>query len=110
MARWRRSSPRGANRTANRGPSPRTWRSSPMARLIRPEGLVDYDAANAEMHALAERRLAGGAEDTLILLEHPPVYTAGRSWRPDHMVWTEERIGAGGADVRCLARRRASTL
>jgi len=49
-----------------------------MGRLIRPDGLVDYDAANAEMHALAERRLAGVAEDTLILLEHPPVYTAGR--------------------------------
>ena len=28
-----------------------------MARLIRADGLVDYDAANAEMHALAERRL-----------------------------------------------------
>ena len=34
-----------------------------MARLIRPDGLVDYDAANTEMHALAERRLAGEAED-----------------------------------------------
>jgi hypothetical protein len=28
-----------------------------MARLIAPVGLIDYDAANAQMHALAERRL-----------------------------------------------------
>ena len=69
-----------------------------MARLIRPAGLVEYDAANAEMHTLAERRLAGDAADTLILLEHPPVYTAGRRWQPDHIVWTEERIAAAGAE------------
>src|SRR4029453_18235112 len=110
MARWRRSSSRGSNRTSRRGTSPRTWRSSPMARLIRPEGLVDYDAANAQMHALAERRLARVAEDTLILLEHPPVYTAGRSWRPDHIVWTEERIGAAGAELRFIDRGGSLTF
>jgi lipoyl(octanoyl) transferase len=81
-----------------------------MARLIRAHGLVDYDAANAEMHALAERRLAGVAEDTLILLEHPPVYTAGRRWRPDHIVWTEERIAAAGAELRFIDRGGSLTF
>ncbi len=37
------------------------------------------------MHELADRRLAGEIPDTLILCEHPPVYTAGRRWRPDHL-------------------------
>jgi lipoyl(octanoyl) transferase len=81
-----------------------------MVRLIRPGGIVDYDAANAEMHALAERRLAGAAEDTLILLEHPPVYTAGRRWRPDHFVWTEERIAAAGAQLRFIDRGGSLTF
>lgn len=40
-------------------------------------GLVDYRAAWDRQRELAEARLAGGP-DTLLLLEHPPVYTAGR--------------------------------
>ena len=81
-----------------------------MARLIRPGGLVDYDDANAGMHALAEQRLAGDAEDTLILLEHPPVFTAGRRWKPDHIVWTEERIAAAGAELRFIDRGGSLTF
>jgi lipoyl(octanoyl) transferase len=81
-----------------------------MARLIRPDGLVEYDAANTEMHVLAERRLAGEAEDTLILLEHPPVFTAGRRWKPDHIVWTEERIAAAGAELRFIDRGGSLTF
>ena len=81
-----------------------------MARLIRPEGLVEYDSANTEMHALAERRLAGEAEDTLILLEHPPVFTAGRRWKRDHIVWTEERIAAAGAELRFIDRGGSLTF
>jgi lipoyl(octanoyl) transferase len=81
-----------------------------MARLIRPDGLVEYDAANTEMHALAERRLAGEAEDTLILLEHPPVFTAGRRWKPDHIVWSEERIAAAGAELRFIDRGGSLTF
>ena len=81
-----------------------------MARLIRPRGLVDYDTANAAMHELAEARLAGDADDSLILLEHPPVYTAGRRWRPEHIVWTEERIRAAGAELRFIDRGGSLTF
>jgi lipoyl(octanoyl) transferase len=81
-----------------------------MARLISPTGRVDYDEANEWMHALAERRLAGLGEDTLILLEHPPVYTAGRRWKPDHIVWTEDRIRAAGAALRFIDRGGSLTF
>jgi lipoyl(octanoyl) transferase len=75
------------------------------ARLIRPVGLVDYDDANAAMHELAEARLDGAEPlDTLVLLEHPPVYTAGRRWKPEHLVWTEDRILAAGAELRFIDR------
>jgi lipoyl(octanoyl) transferase len=81
-----------------------------MARLIRSDGPVAYDEANERMHALADRRLAGEGEDTLILLEHPPVYTAGRRWKPDHIVWTEERIRDGGAELRFIDRGGSLTF
>jgi lipoyl(octanoyl) transferase len=51
------------------------------------------------MHALAERRAADEVPDTLILVEHPPVYTAGRRTQPEHLLWTEERIRASGAEL-----------
>jgi lipoyl(octanoyl) transferase len=81
-----------------------------MTLLIRSTGPVDYDEANARMHALAERRLAGEGEDTLILLEHPPVYTAGRRWKPDHIVWTEDRIRGAGAELRFIDRGGSLTF
>ena len=65
--------------------------------LIRPEGLVPYANANAFMHDLAERRAAGEVPDSLILLEHPPVFTAGRRSQPDHVRWAAERFGLEGA-------------
>jgi len=80
-------------------------------RLIRPVGLVDYDEANAAMHALAEVRLSGAEPtDALILLEHPPVFTAGRRWKPDHIVWTEDRIRAAGAELRFIDRGGSLTF
>ncbi|MBI4231552.1 MAG: lipoyl(octanoyl) transferase LipB [Planctomycetes bacterium] len=44
-------------------------------------GLVDYDEARRRQLDLVERRAAGTIPDTLILCEHPPVYTVGR--RPE---------------------------
>jgi lipoyl(octanoyl) transferase len=40
-------------------------------------GVVDYTEAWQLQRELAEERIAGGP-DTLLLLEHPPVYTAGK--------------------------------
>lgn len=79
-------------------------------RLIRPSGLVEYDEANESMHDLADDRLAGSGQDTLILLEHPPVYTAGRRWKPDHIVWSEDRIRAAGAGLRFIDRGGSLTF
>jgi lipoyl(octanoyl) transferase len=45
-------------------------------------GLVAYDEAWAEQRELHAARVAGTAPDTVLLLEHPPVYTAGRRTSP----------------------------
>jgi lipoyl(octanoyl) transferase len=44
-------------------------------------GTVDYSSAWQLQRELAEARIAGGP-DTLLLLEHSPVYTAGRRTEP----------------------------
>ena len=41
-------------------------------------GLVPYEQALAEQRRLHEERVAGDRPDTVLLLEHPPVYTAGK--------------------------------
>ena len=71
--------------------------------LIRP-GTVPYDVANAAMHRLAERRLADEIPDTVILLEHPPVFTAGRRAKVDELLWSQDEVEARGGLVRMIDR------
>ena len=52
-------------------------RSSPAPIQVRQLDTVDYLDAWQLQRDLADARVAGGA-DTLLLLEHPPVYTAGK--------------------------------
>jgi lipoyl(octanoyl) transferase len=50
------------------------------------DGLVSYEAAVAEMEARADAIRAGGAAELVWLLEHPPLYTAGTSARPEDLL------------------------
>ncbi|HTX96610.1 MAG TPA: lipoyl(octanoyl) transferase LipB [Mycobacterium sp.] len=56
-------------------------RSSPAAIDVRQLGTVEYRTAWQLQRDLADARVAGGT-DTLLLLQHPPVYTAGRRTEP----------------------------
>ncbi len=78
--------------------------------LLRPEAPVPYGPANEAMHRLAERRLAGEIPDTVILLEHPPVFTAGRRARPDELLWSPDELAARGAEVHRIDRGGAFTF
>ncbi|OFV74142.1 lipoyl(octanoyl) transferase [Rhodococcus erythropolis] len=46
-------------------------------------GLIDYNAAWDRQRELAAARADDIGPDTLLLLEHPPVYTAGRRTEPE---------------------------
>ena len=78
--------------------------------LIEPEGPVPYGPANDAMHALAERRLAGEIPDTVILLEHPPVFTAGRRAKPEDLLWSVDEVAANGAEVHRIDRGGSFTF
>ena len=46
-------------------------------------GLIDYEAGLAKQRALHTQVLEGNEPSTLLLLEHPSVYTAGRRTAPE---------------------------
>ena len=64
-------------------------------------GRVDYDAALAWQERLTAE-VQGGADDALLLLEHPPVYTLGRGADAVHLQAASQgsvpvvRVGRGG--------------
>ncbi len=49
-------------------------------------GLTDYEEALAAMEHHAEAIRAEGARERVWLVEHPPVYTAGTSARPEDLI------------------------
>jgi lipoyl(octanoyl) transferase len=78
--------------------------------LVRPEEPVPYDVANAAMHRLAERRLAADIPDTVIVLQHPPVFTAGRRARDDELLWDPASVESRGGIVRRIDRGGSFTF
>jgi lipoyl(octanoyl) transferase len=50
------------------------------------EGLIPYEAALKTMEARVATILAGQAPELVWLLEHPPLYTAGTSARPEELL------------------------
>jgi lipoyl(octanoyl) transferase len=78
--------------------------------LFEPHGPVAYEPANDAMHDLARRRLHDEVPNSLILLEHPPVFTAGRRARPEHLVWSEEEAATYGAEVHHIDRGGSFTF
>lgn len=49
-------------------------------------GVIPYQEALALQRAAAAARLAGTIPDVLLLCEHPPVITLGRSAKPEHLL------------------------
>ncbi|WP_375489313.1 lipoyl(octanoyl) transferase LipB [uncultured Jatrophihabitans sp.] len=58
-------------------------------------GTVDYRAAWAHQREIHEQVVAGTRPDTILLLEHPPVYTAGKRTEP----WERPADGTPVVDV-----------
>jgi lipoyl(octanoyl) transferase len=61
-------------------------------------GLVPYGAALSLQEEAVRQRVAGECGDRLLLLEHPPVITLGRSTKPGNLLFDEERLRALGIE------------
>jgi len=63
-------------------------------------GRLPYEEAWDLQRAIHEGRVEGRtADDYLLLLEHPPVYTIGRFSKGDNVLISDERAAALGAEV-----------
>lgn len=60
--------------------------SAPPVEWVVSDGLVPYPEALAAMEARAAAIAEGAAAECVWLLEHPPLYTAGTSARPEDLV------------------------
>jgi lipoate-protein ligase B len=65
---------------------------------------VRYAAAAELQEALRARILAGSVEDTLLLCEHEPVVTLGRSADPDHVLVALDELARRGIEC-CRSSR-----
>ncbi len=67
-------------------------------------GTVDYAEAHRVQKELQSKRIAGEIGDTVLLLEHPPVLTMGRSAKEQHVLAPREALEARGISVHHVGR------
>lgn len=67
-------------------------------------GTVDYAEAHRLQKELQARRIAGEIADTVLILEHPPVLTLGRSAKGQHVLAPRETLEAKGISVHEVGR------
>jgi len=67
--------------------------------LLDLDGITPYADAWALQRTLVAARQRGDIDDGLILLEHDPVFTVGRSAKPEHLLFPREALTARGFGV-----------
>jgi lipoate-protein ligase B len=68
--------------------------------LVERLGLLEYGKALEYQRAVAQARIAGTIEeDVLLLVEHPPVVTLGRSAKERHLLASPELLVARGVEL-----------
>lgn len=67
-------------------------------------GTLPYAEALERMRKQVEARRTGAAPDTLLLLEHPPVVTLGRSAREEHLRVTPAALRERGIELHRVNR------
>ena len=68
--------------------------------LVADLGTMPYAEALALQRAVAKARISGAiAEDVLLLVEHPPVITLGRSSKSQHLLASPAQLAARGVEL-----------
>jgi lipoic acid synthetase len=73
-------------------------------------GYIAYDEALRRQYRLVEERINGSAPDRLVLLEHPPVVTLGRSGSRNDLCLSEADIDQKGIDLFAVDRGGQATF
>ena len=72
--------------------------------LIKDLGVIDYSKAFDEQLRLHRERVEERVPDTLLLLEHPHVYTLGRHATGENIVWNEAQLKQNDVIVKHVDR------
>src|SRR5262245_2822141 len=92
--------PEGSARTRSFAPrSDGALRMTQRPLLVRRLGRVSYAEALELQAQLVAERQAERIADTLLLLEHDPVFTLGRNARRENVLWPEDALRARGYGV-----------
>jgi len=67
-------------------------------------GLIDYERAWKLQDAYAAEIAEGKRPPTLLLLEHPHVYTFGRRGKAENLLWDEEQLKTKGISIHWVDR------
>lgn len=67
-------------------------------------GTIDYAEAHRVQKELQRKRIGGEIGDIVLLLEHPPVLTMGRSSKAQHVLAAPEILAARGVQVHEVGR------
>lgn len=78
--------------------------------LVHELGVVDYAQAHVLQERVRDARIAGEVPDTLLLLEHPPVITLGRTGKHSDIVGHQALLEARGVSVHETGRGGEVTL
>jgi lipoyl(octanoyl) transferase len=73
-------------------------------------GTLPYDAGVALQESLVAARRRGEQPDTLLLLEHRPVVTLGRTADPRHVLWDAGELARRGIELREAGRGGDATF
>lgn len=76
-----------------------TERSHQKSLSIYRPGLIEYEQASQLQHSLAKKIGTGQHPDSLLLLEHPHVYTFGRRGDEQNMLWDPDTLRQKGIAV-----------
>jgi len=72
--------------------------------VIEDLGLIEYEKAWKLQDEYATEIAAGKRPPTLLLLEHPHVYTFGRRGKQENLLWSEEQLKEKGIDIHWVDR------
>ena len=67
-------------------------------------GLIEYEAAWQLQNQYAEEIATGERPPTLLLLEHPHVYTFGRRGKQENLLWGESQLKEKGVAIHWVDR------
>lgn len=73
-------------------------------------GMLDYGEALLRQKNLVEERISDSSRDRLILVEHPPVVTIGRSGKLDDLLVSEEILSQRGVALKLVDRGGKATF